>query len=128
MQCDFCQEEDALLMVSNMADGDTKSVGGFCLPFFVRSIAATLGIELEPAQPAPAVDRAAPEPAKRAPAKRGGATRKRGGAAAESAAAGSTAAAGSGGAPDSAAADSGPATPSPAEAHATMQGVTGGSP
>lgn len=128
MQCDFCQDEPALLVLSNMENGDTKTVGPFCLPYFVRSMAEELGmsVTLPDAEPA---GQPGPEPGAE-PAASGGEVdapkpaRKR-----ASKAAGPRTPAGAGkGTPDPAAAVSGPAAAGSDEAHRTMQEVTGGTP
>lgn len=128
MNCDFCKEEQAVLMVSDMSNGDTQAVGPACLPFFVRAMAQEMGVCGD--QPAPTDGQGEPADAGSKPTKaaaRGGRRRKPADKAAQSVQGDPTADPGDGGTPEPAEAVSGPPV-DPAAAHAELQQVTGGQP
>jgi hypothetical protein len=40
--CSLCEEEEAVLLATSLADGDTVSVGGNCLPGYALSLAVAM--------------------------------------------------------------------------------------
>lgn len=43
MQCDFCQEEGGLLLMTNQETGDTQSIGTACMPPFLKAMSSSWG-------------------------------------------------------------------------------------
>lgn len=44
MQCDFCQDEPGLLLMTNQQTGDTQSIGPDCMAPFLKEMSKTYGV------------------------------------------------------------------------------------
>ena len=48
LECDFCDESEASLILTNLQNGDVTRVCGACFPSFVLTLAEALGIAAQP--------------------------------------------------------------------------------